>query len=201
MIHVDELPPMLLDERPFDFDEPGWIYEPKFKGYRLMAEFGDGKCELRVNGANATKWFPEVARSLAGVERGPYVADGEICVLDAFGRSDFEKLHERARHRCWYEGAAPVTYALFDLLVEHGVDITASPLQRRKAALALLFKAPRSNILPIGHLEEGGEQLFREAVHEFHLDGVIAKHLNSRYLPGVRTAEWVKVPMPRPRAA
>ncbi len=49
MAHLlDDLPPMLLDERPFVFGESGWLYEIKFDGYRLMAGFGDGECMLRT---------------------------------------------------------------------------------------------------------------------------------------------------------
>ena len=52
---------MLLDERPIDYDKPGWLFEIKYDGYRLMAEFGNGTCRLKSrNGANATNWFPEL---------------------------------------------------------------------------------------------------------------------------------------------
>jgi len=96
MAKVDEYKPMLLEERPFDLDQSGWIYEIRFDGYRLLAEFG-GTVQLRSrNGANATKWFPEVVESLAEIKGGLYVVDGEVCVLDDMGRSDFNLLHERA---------------------------------------------------------------------------------------------------------
>ncbi|MDM0109999.1 hypothetical protein QTH97_34185 [Variovorax sp. J22R24] len=191
---LDDLSPMQLDERPFTFGEPGWVYEIKFDGYRLLAEFGNGDCVLQTkNGTNATRWFPEIARSLGRVEGGPYVVDGEVCVLDEMGRSDFIRLQNRARKRRWYDGADSVVYAVFDLLVYHGVDITASPLSVRKEALAMLFKAPRPSIFVVGYFEEDGEVLFNMAVHQLKLEGVVAKHVNSRYLPGSRTAEWVKV--------
>jgi bifunctional non-homologous end joining protein LigD len=77
--------------------------------------------------------------------------------------------------------------------VERGVDLTASPLTRRKAALAKLFKRPRPNIMVVGHFKKDGEAIFRGTVHDLKLEGLVAKHANSRYLPGVRTAEWVKI--------
>ncbi|MGJ7497181.1 hypothetical protein ACSFA8_19135 [Variovorax sp. RT4R15] len=185
---------MLFDERPFDFGEPGWIYELKFDGYRLLAEFGSGKVKLRTrNGADATRWFPELGRSLQEIEGGPFVTDGEVCVLDELGRSDFDRLQDRASRRRWYEGADPVTYAAFDLLVDKGQDITAAPLLERKAKLADLLTPPLPNILMVGHFEEGGEDLFKTAVHTLELEGLVAKRMASIYTPGSRTRDWVKV--------
>ena len=119
---------MLLDERPLDFDAPGWIYELKMDGYRLLAEF-DGSVQLRTrNGTDATKWFPEVAHSLALIKAGTCIVDGEVCVLDEVGRSDFNQLQDRARRRRRYPGCPDVVYCIFDLLVHRGVDITRQPL-------------------------------------------------------------------------
>jgi bifunctional non-homologous end joining protein LigD len=72
MPHLADFPPMLLDERPLDFDEPGWIYEIKFDGYRVMAEFDRGTVQVRSrNGADATKWFPEITQALGEREGRP----------------------------------------------------------------------------------------------------------------------------------
>lgn len=72
---------MLLDERPLNLDEPGWIYELKYDGYRVLAEFGGGgPCQLRTRkGADATKWFPEICLGLEEIVGGPYITDGEVC--------------------------------------------------------------------------------------------------------------------------
>ena len=57
---------MLLDERTFGLHQPAWCFEIKFDGYRVMAEFGLGKCALKTrNGANACNWFPEITRPLS----------------------------------------------------------------------------------------------------------------------------------------
>jgi bifunctional non-homologous end joining protein LigD len=188
------LKPMLLDERPFDLDAPGWVYEIKYDGYRLMAEFGDGKARLKTrNGADASKWFPELTRSLAGIEGGPYIVDGEVCVLDDMGRSDFDRLQDRARKRRWYEGADPVAYCVFDLLQVADLDITDRPLIARKLALTELLTPLPPNILVVGHFEEDAKMLFRDAVIPLKLEGLVAKRSDSTYQPGVRSRDWVKV--------
>ncbi|MBT2325044.1 hypothetical protein J7E62_22175 [Variovorax paradoxus] len=197
MNHLRDLAPMLLDERPLDVEETGWIYEIKFDGWRLMARFGDGKCELRTRqGANATSWFPEITQALASVEGGPYVTDGEGCVLDEMGRSDFDRFQDRARRRRWYEGADPVVYCVFDLLVDNGTDITQLPLIERKERLAKLLKVPPSSVLYVNHFDNEAHDInsiVRDAVVPFELEGLVAKRKDSVYTPGVRTSNWVKV--------
>jgi len=188
------LSPMLLDERPLDLEHPDWIYEIKLDGYRLLAEFGDGVCHLKTrNGSDATTWFPEVVEGLAEVAGGPYVTDGEVCVLDEFGRSNFDRLQDRARRRRWYEGADPVVYCIFDLLVDRGADITGKPLRYRNARLAELLTPAPSSTLFVQHFAGAGKELFDVAVHQLELEGVVAKRIESPYRPGERSRDWVKV--------
>lgn len=192
--------PMLLDERPFDLDAPGWAYEIKFDGYRLMAEFGHGKCELMTrNHARATAWFPEITRPLSLMTNfagGPYIVDGEVCVLDDMGRSDFDKLHARAKRRSWYGGCDSVAYCVFDLLVDKGNDITQVPYRERKARLQQLFEPAPPGVLVVGHFEEHGQTLYDGAVLPLELEELVAKRADSLYAPGLRTSDWVKVQRP-----
>lgn len=187
---------MTLDERQLSFNEPGWLFEIKFDGYRLMAEFGDGKARLKTRrGADATKWFPEITDNLAEMLGGPYIVDGEVCVLDDLGRSDFERLQDRARRRRWYTGADPVVFCVFDLLVDRGKDITRMPLIERKARLLELFTPSLPNVLFVSHFDgEGeGEMLFKQAVLGLKLEGLVAKRASSVYVPGARSSDWVKI--------
>lgn len=193
-----ELEPMLLDERPFDYSQPGWQVQLKFDGYRLMGEFGDGTEFLKTRGgADATAWFPEVAQSLRSIGAGRHVVDGEVCVLDELGRSDFDRLHARARRRRWVPGGDAVVYCIFDLLVANGRSLLNVPLSERQARLDELFSsvpAPAS-VMVMGHFDaaEEGEELFRRAVLPLKLEGLVAKRSNSIYQPGVRSPDWVKI--------
>lgn len=194
MVSFATLSPMLLDERPMDWAASGWLYEIKFDGYRLMAEV-DGEVRLRTrNGADATKWFPEVVQSLAKLKGGRYVFDGEVCVLDEQGRSDFDRLQDRAKRRRDYPGADQVVYCIFDLLANRGVDITGQPLIQRKAALAKVLKRPLPSILYVGDFTPAqAEAVFSGAVIPLKLEGLVAKRALSTYQPGVRSSDWVKV--------
>lgn len=195
MLRLTDYPPMLLEERPFVFGSAGWLYEIKFDGYRLMAVVDGGRVELRTRGAaNATAWFPEVVDDLAGLKGGPFVFDGEICVLDEAGRSDFDRLHARARRRRWYDGADPVVYCIFDVLVAGGHQLLQLPLLERKARLAKIFRRARSSILPVRYFEaEDGAQVFQQAVVPLGLEGLCAKRADSVYVPGARSPDWVKI--------
>jgi bifunctional non-homologous end joining protein LigD len=175
------------------FTSPDWLYEIRFDGYRCMARTGaDRPAELRTkSGADCTAWYPEVLEALSCMPGGPHVIDGEACVLDELGRSDYYRLHARSAHRRWYEGCAPVTLCAFDLLFEGGRNIMMLPLVERKARLArLLFGV--DGVLLVGDLPAQAE-LFTEGVEPLLLDGFVAKRRASIYTPGVRSRDWQKI--------
>lgn len=161
---------MLLDECPFDLNAPGYPYESKFDGYRLLAELGQGKCDLMTrNAAEATAWFPEITRPLpleAAFPGGLYVVDGEVCVLDDMGRSDFDRLHARANRRSRYGGCDPVVFCVFNLLVNKGNDITTMLYLKRKAP------SSTPGVLVVGQFEQHGQSLCDGAVLPPALEGL-----------------------------
>ena len=192
----DALSPMLLGEVKKAFSNPAWAYELKFDGYRLMAEVAGGKVRLKSrNGTDATKWFPEVVAGLATMTGGRHVFDGEVSVLDDIGRSDFERLHARAKMRGYKLGADPVVFCAFDVLVAGGRDLTKQPLAKRKARLEALLASPPPSTLHVSHVVGAGQWLYSQAA-ELKLEGIVAKRLDSPYLPGVRSDTWLKIKRP-----
>jgi hypothetical protein len=139
--------PMRATEGVKPFTDPAWIYEVKYDGYRCMARFGGGQPpELRTkSGVECTAWFPEIADLLAVLPGGPHVVDGEACVLDEIGLSDFQRLQGRARRRRWVPGADQVTFCAFDLLYLDGRSVMAAPLVERKAMLQQLLAPPEGH--------------------------------------------------------
>ncbi|WP_150124110.1 hypothetical protein [Cupriavidus nantongensis] len=69
---------MLLSERKTIPREPGWHYEIKFDGYRMLATTGGAPRLKSKNGADATTWFPELVDALASLPAGG-ILDGEVC--------------------------------------------------------------------------------------------------------------------------
>jgi len=179
------------------FTSTDWIYEVKYDGYRCMARAGGHQtCELRTkSGANSTAWFPEVAELLKQLPGGPHVIDGEVCVLDDIGRSNFEALQARARRRRWYPGCAAVTLCAFDLLFLGGTNVMERPLAQRKAMLQRLLGPLQGRLVIVRELPARAE-LFDAAVLGAKLEGFVAKRLASAYAPGVRSPDWLKIKRP-----
>lgn len=189
--------PMRATEGGRPFTSADWIYEVKYDGYRCMARAGGGYApELRTrSGVDCTAWFPEVAALLDELPGGPHILDGEVCVLDDIGRSDFERLQARARRRRWVPGADPVTLCAFDLLYLDGRNVMALPLVERKAMLAHLLAPLKGRLVVVGEFP-ADTPLFEQIVLGAKLEGFMAKRLASPYLPGVVSPDWLKIKRP-----
>jgi bifunctional non-homologous end joining protein LigD len=184
---------MLLTERKAVPREAGWLYEIKFDGYRVLASTGpDGRLKSR-GGIDASRWFPEVVAAVADMPPG-CVLDGEVCVLDDLGRSDFDRLHARAQRKGWYEGADLVVYCVFDVLVAKGKDVRGMALEKRKATLARMLRAHSDQVLHVTGTDDGN-WLYGTAL-QLELEGVVGKRLGSTYQDGKRSADWFKVKRP-----
>jgi len=191
MLGVDILAPMQFDEERYPFDDPDWLFEIKYDGYRALASTGKEARLTTRRGADATAWFPEVADSLQQLPRG-HVMDGEITVLDDMGRSDFEQLQSRAKARRRREGLPFVTFCAFDLLVHRGKDGRGWPLKARKEALGRVLADKPAAIRCVQHVVGQGKWLF-DQVLELQLEGMVAKRLDSVYRSGERTRDWLKI--------
>ena len=188
-----QLSPMLLVERKAIPREGDWLYEIKYDGYRVLASTGSAARLKSRGGVDATRWFPEVTAAVADLATNT-VLDGEICVLDELGRSNFDRLHSRALRRGWYEGADLVVYCVFDVLVAKGKDLRSSSLEKRKAMMAKLLHGHADRLLQVTGVDDG-QWLYSSAL-QLDLEGVVGKRLGSTYQDGRRSADWIKVKRP-----
>lgn len=200
---VDRVRPMLAETAPDPFTRPGWLFELKYDGYRLLvgtgqAAGGAAPPGVRLayrSGRDATGVFPELARALAALPFDSLILDGEVAVLDEDGRPSFQSLQRRAllSRRPDVERAAielPAVLFVFDLLAFEGRDLRALPLVERKRLLASALPAA-GPVRFADHVEERGEELY-EAVRARGLEGLVAKKADSPYRAG-RSSAWLKI--------
>jgi bifunctional non-homologous end joining protein LigD len=125
------------------------------------------------------------------------ILDGEVVVLRD-GKSDFGLLQSREQARSALKirtksSANPATFIAFDILYDHGLSVMNRPLLERKALLEkLVRKADLPALVTAQGITGAGREYFRRAVDE-GLEGLIAKRIDSLYLPGKRTNAWIKI--------
>jgi bifunctional non-homologous end joining protein LigD len=189
--------PMLATLVREAFDRPGWIWEPKLDGVRVLAYVRDGKAELRSRrGLDCTKQYPALAADLARQPHQPIVLDGEVCALDEQGVPRFQLLQPRinltrAADVAKMEAELPVVYFVFDVLYAAGWDLRAVPLKDRKALLSTYLEQG-DRVKLVAYVEGDGEAM-EEAATAAGFEGVVGKRADSRYESGVRSRNWVKV--------
>ncbi|MYC88680.1 MAG: DNA ligase D, partial [Gemmatimonadales bacterium] len=187
---------MLAQPREEAFDDPGWHFELKLDGYRMLASAVDGEASLLTrNGHDALPTFPDIARALRKLPYRRVVLDGEVVVHDAAGYPSFRRLQKRARlsrpldiRRASFE--APADFYAFDLLAFDDRDLRDLPLSERRRFLRDTVPAA-GPIRFSEHFEGCGETLFRQ-VQEMGLEGIMAKRADSRYIGG-RSPDWRKI--------
>ncbi|MFY9580533.1 MAG: DNA ligase D [Gaiellaceae bacterium] len=164
----------------------GWLFEVKWDGYRAIASVAGGEAILTSrNGNDLTARFSNVAKELAKAVKTPDCAlDGEVCALDESGRSSFSAMQQG-------KPGTPIVYYVFDVLEVDGEPLVDLPLvERRKRLEQLLDK--RNRTVRLSETFDDGNALF-EAAKAQGLEGIVAKRLDSRYLQGKRTRDWLKI--------
>src|SRR5438477_6232519 len=180
-----------LADKPFSSDE--WLFEIKWDGIRSLAIVEDGVTRLiSRSGRSISAEYPEFQRLNKNVRARQAVLDGEIVVLDAKGRSSFQRLQARfgvENPSAKLQSESPVTYYFFDVLYCDGYDLRRTPLIERKQLLASLL-VTNDKVRISEHQIGNGLDLFNVAI-ENGLEGLVAKRLDSAYPEG-RTSNWLK---------
>ena len=174
--------PMLPTLVPKPFDLPGWDYEEKYDGDRVLAyKEGERVRLLSRNEKDRTDRFPGIASAIRGLRPDTLLLDGEVVVFDKKGVSRFQLLQR---------GEGDPVFAAFDCLFHDGHDLRREPLSARWAVLEKAIVAGKD--LLIAHkLDGNGLEAFRAAQHHGY-EGLVAKDLSSPYVDG-RSKKWLKV--------
>ncbi|HEX6180404.1 MAG TPA: DNA ligase D, partial [Chitinophagaceae bacterium] len=182
-----DIQPMLATLVDQPVDEPGWLYELKWDGYRALSYVNNGKIDIRSrNNKSFNKTYYPIYQALQQWDVRA-VVDGEIVVVDENGFSDFADLQN------WRsEADGQLIYYVFDLLWLNGVDLMQTPLKERRELLRSVIPGDDSIIRMSQDFEASGKELF-DVTHKMGLEGIIAKKASSIYVPGIRSKEWLKI--------
>lgn len=190
------LEPMLAEAQPEIPQGEGWVYEPKWDGFRTLVFKDGGKVHLcSRNGQPMERYFPEVVARLAEKLSGDLVLDGELIIAGAKGL-DFDSLqlriHPAASRVLKLSKEIPASYVAFDLLAVGADDWRAKPFAERR--LKLLEVMPlEDDLFPTP--ETVDPKVAKQWWEQFEgagLDGVIARRVELPYAPGERVMVKVK---------
>ena len=174
--------PMLATLVDEPFDRPGWVYEEKYDGYRILAyKEGARATLLSRNGKDRSESFADVARAVAALPDRTLLLDGEAVAFDKRLVSRFQLLQQ---------GDSPVVFAVFDCLYRNGKDLRGEPLAARRAALEEAI-AGSDRLFPSRRLGENGLKAFALA-RKKGFEGMVAKDGAAPYVEG-RSTRWLKV--------
>jgi bifunctional non-homologous end joining protein LigD len=180
-----DLRPMLATLTDGPFDDPDWVFETKWDGFRAIAVAGPGHVRLYSRrGHDVSDKYPTICEALAAIKHEA-VLDGELVALDARGRSRFQLLQNAGREH------VRLRYCVFDLLYCDDKDLRSWPLMKRKELLEKIL--PKSRLLVYStHVVGQGIKAFK-AAKRAREEGVMAKLASGRYHSGQRSREWLKV--------
>ncbi len=187
--------PMLATLAAEPFDDPGWVFEPKWDGIRAIAICDEQTRLVTRNHRDVTVAYPELADLHDQVVALGAMLDGEVVAFED-GVPSFQKLQQRMHLRDerrieQIASRIPVVYIAFDILYLDRTDLTSRPLDDRREILeGVLVPNLQLQVSPV--TTGDGVALFTAASQQ-GLEGVMAKRRSSVYRPGARSKDWLKV--------
>jgi len=167
------------------FDDPDWVFETKWDGFRAIAVVGPGHAKLYSRrGHDISDKYPTICEALTAIKHEA-VLDGEMVALDSHGRSRFQLLQNAGREH------VRLRYCVFDLLYCDDKDLRRWPLLKRKDMLEKILPKNRLLIYSTDVVGKGIKAF--EAAKRARKEGVMAKLASGRYHSGQRSREWLKV--------
>ena len=179
-------------------DSSRWAFEPKLDGWRVLAYLDDSVHIRTRSGRAITDGVPELTPLGEAIGGHCAILDGEL--VAGQGRpDDFYRLAPRlaarrpAAVRHWLN-RAPLTLAVFDVLHLDGRDLTTRSYAERRSQLESLALSGPAWCTVASYRSDGLGLL--AACADLDMEGLVAKRLSSRYRPGQRSRDWIKVKTP-----
>jgi len=179
-------------------DDEAWAYELKWEGERAIGYVSGGRLELKSGeGRDITASFPELRALAEALAPTECVLDGQIVAFDPDGRVSREALRPRLATVADSSAArrvasrVPVQYLVFDVLWLDGQSTVDLPYEQRRELLTGLDVTGTHWQTP-PHFPGGGRYAL-ETGRAQGLAGVIAKRLDSPYVPGKRSRHWLRI--------
>jgi bifunctional non-homologous end joining protein LigD len=164
------------------FHKPGWVYEEKYDGIRILAYKEGSRVRLvSRNEIDRTSGFPGIADAVRALKPATLLLDGEVVVFDRKKVSRFQLLQKGKGH---------AAYAVFDCLYRAGKDLRREPLSIRRVEMEKSL-GTNSTLIPSRRLAKNGLKAFEEAKRR-GFEGLVAKDLASPYVEK-RSNAWLKV--------
>jgi bifunctional non-homologous end joining protein LigD len=174
--------PMLATLVDKPFHRPGWVYEEKYDGYRILAYKEDKRVTLLSrNGKDRTESFADIAKAIAILRDRTLLLDGEAVAFDRRLVSRFQLLQQ---------GEVPVVFAAFDCLYRNGRDLRKETLRGRREILETAI-GETDRLFASRRLASDGLEAFRLAQKK-GFEGMVAKNGASFYVER-RSTDWLKV--------
>ncbi|AYK03136.1 DNA ligase D [Legionella sainthelensi] len=186
--YPDFIPPQLatlVDKPPVGGQ---WLHEIKFDGYRILAYKNDSEVLLKSrNNLPWTSEFPSIVEAIGQLPFKQLILDGEIVILDAKGRSDFQLLQNSLKSK----KNASFDYFLFDLVYFEGYDLRKLSLLERKAILKNILEINIPLLHYSEHIIKEGKELYQYSC-QHSLEGIISKKASATYI-SKRNKDWLKI--------
>ncbi|HEX4486496.1 MAG TPA: non-homologous end-joining DNA ligase, partial [Terriglobales bacterium] len=190
-----QITPMLAVSVEKPFDNPEWLFEIKWDGYRSVAFIENGRARLMSRNHNElTGRYPELSVLPEAVKAKTAILDGEVVALDEHGRASFSLMQQRTgiRQHGRTKAANPdiqIVYYLFDILYLDGYDLRKVSLIDRKELLQRVLTT--SDLIRYSDHFDKGTTLFA-AAKKNQIEGIVAKRRDSGYEER-RSNDWQKI--------
>jgi len=182
--HFPRVQPIIPTWRKEPFDDPEWLFDFKYDGFRGLCYIEQGRCGFISRNGNMLSRFEALADQVGRLlDVDDAILDGEVIAADESGRPQFYELLRVPRS---------ASYAAFDILWADGTDVRSLPLSERRKRLQAILPAKSPIISEALSVTNRGHEFF-ELMCSNDLEGIVAKRLADSYDPRVR---WLKIKNP-----